>query len=133
MDGPTVYLDTLKYTNSYFTCRQSRCPACDPITIPNDILKLSLTVHICRRISWHFLIAHKRVHLMEDSRVCVIHFCLENVGNKKRKKSQRGRESEIHASSFFMRVWDEATGFKGRLLLLLSSVLERAEINSWVQ
>jgi len=114
LDAPTVDLDALKYTNSCFTCRQSRCPARDLITIPNDILKFSLTVHICWRIPWHFLIPHKRVHLIEDSRVCVIHFCLENVGNKKRKKSQRGRKSETHASSFFMRARGEATGFKGR-------------------
>jgi hypothetical protein len=71
---------------------------------------------------------------MEDSRVCVIHFCLEKAGKKKRKNSEGGRrESENHASSFSMRVLGEATGFMGRLLLLLSSVLKRAEINSWVQ
>jgi len=73
---------------------------------------------------------------MEDSRVCVIHFCLEKGGKKKRMKSEGGggrRESKTHASSFFVWVRGEATGFKGRLLLLLSSVLKRAEINSWVQ
>lgn len=53
------------------------------------------------------------------------------VRKKIRKKGER--ESETHASSFFVRVRGEATGFKGRLLLLLSSVLKRAEINSWVQ
>ena len=63
---------------------------------------------------------------MEDSRGCAIHFYIENVGKKRdrirKAGGEGGKESETHASSFFIGVGGEDAEFKGRLLLLLSSV-----------